>query len=77
MKIKPVLVQTANCSDDYKRCYDVFILGLATFITNVAVLTTNFIVVFNYASFSFRFGSCKEQQYLTRRLVNLKTLIIE
>ena len=36
------------------RCFDVFILGLATFVTNLAVLhnvTTNFIVVFNYVSF--------------------------
>ena len=63
-----------------RHCFGVFILGLATFITNLAVLhnvTTNFIVVFNYASFSFGLRSCKEQQYLTRRLVNLKTLIIE
>ena len=70
-------MQTANFSDDYKHCFDVFIVGLATFITNLAVLTAHFIAVFNYASFSFGLGSCKEQQYLTRRLVNLKTLIIE
>ena len=37
-----------------RRCFDVFILGLATFVINLAVLhnvTTNFIVVFNYVSF--------------------------